>query len=74
MSYTPEQLTTLRHVVQDMDAMRDRCGGGGEGGRVCRPQHRRGDVVRQQGSRRWQQACVVSHPARPHVDYTPDSM
>jgi hypothetical protein len=24
MSYTPEQLTTLQHVVQDMDEMRDR--------------------------------------------------
>lgn len=24
MSYTPEQLTTLQHVVQDMDDMRDR--------------------------------------------------
>ena len=24
MSYTPEQLTTLEHVVQDMDAMRDK--------------------------------------------------
>lgn len=24
MSYTPEQLTTLQHVVQDMDGMRDR--------------------------------------------------
>lgn len=24
MSYTPEQLTTLQHVVQDMDTMRDR--------------------------------------------------
>jgi hypothetical protein len=24
MSYTPEQLSTLQHVVQDMDGMRDR--------------------------------------------------
>jgi hypothetical protein len=24
MSYTPEQLTTLQHVIQDMDVMRDR--------------------------------------------------